>query len=451
MSVNDVDTGHRVVLLARSGPARAALHDAVLATGARIVLEDDPAALDGEAIAAAAPTAVLVALEPAIEDAMERLAPVLEAPGITLIFDDAEVAAGRAGWDAQRQVRHLSAKLNGHADVLPPGHDEQGDVVLAPGLPTTPQQRHAEAVIGLHVDEAGLLADALPADGLLAASAPLSGHAQAPDAVLDVLPWETVTLSADEPAAEPSPSEPAAAGLDAGVPAASPDAGAVADAPFVLPPSSWALVDEPTESELHVSTPAVAVAEISTEGLSLLDPEAGAVGTVDGAVLVLAGIGGPDAVRKLLAALPPDFPRPVLVQLRLDGGRYDNLVKQLARVSSLPVELAGPGQALLPATVYVLPDGVGLVADGRVLAFAEAAEGDVIDALPAGDSAVLMLSGSDPARVDRALALAAEGGRVAGQSLEGCYDPAASRLLAGRSLPLAAPAELALSLTERWS
>ena len=445
MSVSDAAAGHRVVLLARSGPARAALHDAVLAAGARIVLEEDPAALDGETISAAAPTAVLVALEPAIEDAMERLAPVLEAPGITLIFDDAEVAAGRAGWDAQRQVRHLSAKLNGHADVLPPGHDEQGDAIPAPGLPVTPQQRHAGAVIGPYLDEAGLLADALPADGLLAA--PM--HAQAPDAVLDVLPWETITLSADEPTVEPSPSEPAAAGLDVDVPAASPDA--AADAPFVPPPASWALVDEPTESELHASTPAVAVAEISTEGLSLLDPEAGAVGTVDGAVLVLAGIGGPDAVRKLLAALPPDFPRPVLVQLRLDGGRYDNLVKQLARVSSLPVELAGPGQALLPATVYVLPDGVGLVADGRVLAFAEAAEGDVIDALPAGDSAVLMLSGSDPARVDRALALAAEGGRVAGQSLEGCYDPAASRLLAGRSLPLAAPAELALSLTERWS
>lgn len=433
MSVSDAAAGHRVVLLARSGPARAALHDAVLAAGARIVLEEDPAALDGEAISAAAPTAVLVALEPAIEDAMERLAPVLEASGITLIFDDAEVAAGRAGWDAQRQVRHLSAKLNGHADVLPPGHDEQGDAIPAPGLPVTPQQRHAGAVIGPYLDEAGLLADALPADGLLAA--PM--HAQAPDAVLDVLPWETTTNmpSADEPAADP---------LFSVAPGTGPDAAAS----FVPPPSSWALVDEPTESEVRASAPAVVVPDISIEGLSLIDPEADAI---DGAVLVLAGIGGPDAVRKLLAALPSDFPRPVLVQLRLDGGRYDNLVKQLARVSQLPVELACPGQMLLPATVHVLPDGVGLVVDGRALRFAEAAGGDVIDALPPGDSAVLMLSGSDSARVDRALALAAEGGWVAGQSLEGCYDPAASRLLAGRSLPLAAPAELALSLTERWS
>jgi chemosensory pili system protein ChpB (putative protein-glutamate methylesterase) len=125
----------------------------------------------------------------------------------------------------------------------------------------------------------------------------------------------------------------------------------------------------------------------------------------------------------------------VLVQLRLDGGRYDNLVKQLARVSQLPVELA-PGQMLLPATVHVLPDGVGLVVDGQALRFAEAAGGDVIDALPPGDSAVLMLSGSDSARVDRALALAAEGGWVAGnrwkaattRPLPGCWPGGIFRL-----------------------
>jgi chemosensory pili system protein ChpB (putative protein-glutamate methylesterase) len=61
------------------------------------------------------------------------------------------------------------------------------------------------------------------------------------------------------------------------------------------------LVDEPTESEARASAPAVVVPDISIEGLSLIDPEADAI---DGAVLVLAGIGGPDAVRKLLAALP---------------------------------------------------------------------------------------------------------------------------------------------------
>ncbi len=93
--------------------------------------------------------------------------------------------------------------------------------------------------------------------------------------------------------------------------------------------------------------------------LVALEPEGGHA-MVKGAVLVVAGVGGPDAVRKLITALPSDFSRPLLVQLKLDGGRYDNLVKQLARVSALPVAMAMPGDALSQATIYVLPERVGI-------------------------------------------------------------------------------------------
>ncbi|MEG3193696.1 chemotaxis protein CheB, partial [Lysobacter sp. D1-1-M9] len=62
-----------------------------------------------------------------------------------------------------------------------------------------------------------------------------------------------------------------------------------------------------------------------------------------GAVLVVAGIGGPDAVRQLLGAIPNDFPRPILIQQRLDGGRHDKLVAQMQRATSLPVRLAQDG------------------------------------------------------------------------------------------------------------
>ncbi|MCP2839698.1 chemotaxis protein CheB, partial [Salmonella enterica] len=70
-------------------------------------------------------------------------------------------------------------------------------------------------------------------------------------------------------------------------------------------------------------------------GLSLVDEHVPAED--NGAVVVLAGIGGPDAVRQLLGALPAGFPRPVLVRQRLDGGRYDKLVAQMQRVSAMPV------------------------------------------------------------------------------------------------------------------
>src|SRR3546814_9188174 len=62
----------RVVLLAREGEARTRLGDALAQAGADTVLVADPVSSDpGEAIASN-PQAVLVALEPAVEDALER-------------------------------------------------------------------------------------------------------------------------------------------------------------------------------------------------------------------------------------------------------------------------------------------------------------------------------------------------------------------------------------------
>src|SRR3546814_14743971 len=79
------------------------------------------------------PQAVLVALEPAGEDELERFDALLSSPDITVIFDEAELAAQRQGWDAARWVRHLSAKLHRHDDVLPPGADAEGDLQPSPG------------------------------------------------------------------------------------------------------------------------------------------------------------------------------------------------------------------------------------------------------------------------------------------------------------------------------
>ncbi|MEP6906806.1 MAG: hypothetical protein ABI858_02325, partial [Pseudoxanthomonas sp.] len=74
----------------------------------------------------------------------------------------------------------------------------------------------------------------------------------------------------------------------------------------------------------------------------------------------------------------------------------------------------------------------------------------LIASLPPSDSAVLLLSGSDPAQVEAALAFSAQGGLVAGQSPQGCYDPAASKALAARGGLVASPTELATQLASRW-
>lgn len=390
--MHEADPRKPVALLARAGAARDRLREALDAAGARVVLEEDPGAVDHATFVAAAPQAALVALEPAVEDALVALEPALEAPGLLVIFDEADLAARRDGWEAQRWIRHLAAKLHGHADVLPPGCEQDLVIDLQPGHPATPQQLHAEDPFETHLAEAAVLAVELPQD------------------------------RPGEPLPEPVVAAPAA--------------------------RDWSLAEDahvPAFERAGKEPPPLP--DFSRLELVALEPENDS--GVKGAVLVIAGIGGPDAVRKLVAGLPAEFPRPLLVQLKLDGGRYDNLVKQLARVSALPVAMAMPGDAVAAATVYVLPDGVGIEMKDGGMVFVDGS-GDLVAALPPAESAVVVLSGADPSRVDAVLALATRGGHIVGQSLEGCYDATAVKLMAAGGAELGTPAQLAEQLALRW-
>ncbi len=408
--------GKRVALLARTGPAREQLRLALREVGAEIVLEDDPNTLDSAALGVVSPQVVLVALESAIEDSLSRFDEVLHDPSVVVIFDEVELAVRREGWEAKRWARHLSAKLNGHADVLPPG-GELDDTRPEPGLPRTPAQIHADAAIEPHLEEAQGMAFELPRGGLeLVTDDETSGSSQS----IDLETWKpSFAAEHDAPLNDGFGSE--------------------------MPPSPAAA--EP---------PPLPVAPVKTSGLTLELESIHATATgpgVRGAALLFAGIGGPDAVRKVLADLPPDLSRPVLVQLRLDGGRYDNLVKQMERVSALPVQLAKAGEAAQAAHVYVLPNDVAVNVEEGVVHFDEGVlqVDSLIASLPPAESAVLLLSGSDPSQVEAALALAAKGGLAAGQSPQGCYDPAAAKALSARGGMVATPAELATRLASHWS
>jgi chemosensory pili system protein ChpB (putative protein-glutamate methylesterase) len=168
----------------------------------------------------------------------------------------------------------------------------------------------------------------------------------------------------------------------------------------------------------------------------------------DGAVLVMAGIGGPDAVRQLLAGLPATFPRAVLIQQRLEGARHDNLVRQMQRATTMPVALAVTGAALDRGHVYILPNGMGLESTGEGMRFSPGS--DALASLSSSDSAMILLSGAEPAQVDAVFAHGVRGALVAGQSPDGCFDAAASDALVARGGTVAAPADIARQLATRW-
>lgn len=436
MSVSETQAAPAVALLARPGAARERLREALSHADVQLVLEDDPNSLEPQLLQDARPQIVVIALEAAIEDALERLESVLSAPGLTLVFDEAELAARRDGWEAQRWGRHLAAKLHGHQQVLPPGAEDEPSLQLEPGHPA-PAPAPQEEALQPHLDQALSWADEVPADSLY--SPPAQLH-------------EPIALEQALAALQPVVSEPLQA------PALPSLAEPVAAAP-PLPPVSfdhtaWSLVEDEADASAtgpHHAAVEAPLPSFDTGHLSLVDLDAAApVGARAGSLLVLAGIGGPDALRRLLGALPPSLSVPVLVHMRLDGGRYGNLVKQMARVSPLPVQLAEAGQRATPGEVHVLADDIGVQAASDGLHFVSDAQGIAIAALPADHTALVLLSGADLAHVGPALDLAAAGAWVAGQVGEGCYDPAAATAVVAAGMVAGEPQELAQAIAARW-
>ena len=187
------ETAPRVILLARAGKAADNLADALREAGAQLVMTADPAATDEAALRAHRPQVVLVALEPSIEHALDRLDTLLHDPALTVIYDEAELAAHRAGWDAARWVRHLSAKIRHDKNVLPPGTESDQDWQPSPGQIPKPAAAYADVDLTVFTREAVASAGSVPTDGMQAEPALALQDLMALDtALLDAIPLAAV-------------------------------------------------------------------------------------------------------------------------------------------------------------------------------------------------------------------------------------------------------------------
>ena len=342
-------TRKRVVLLARAGAACERTQASILEAGAEVVATLDPAIASEEDVRAAMPDAVMVILDPVVEQALDNFDAVLGDPAFDVMFEDADVAAKREGWEAARWARHLNAKLNRHDDVLPPVKGE------------------------LAAESADAPSTELPAADAMAAATPT-------ETTLSLVPMETV--------------------------------GSTIDSVF--------------QQEMDALQRRVAAMPDVPRG------NVDAVPSKQGAVVIAAGTGGPDAVRQLLGNIPSGFTRPIVLRQRIEGGQYDKLVRQMQRATELRVVLAQAGEPLQAGTVHVLPEDLDVHASPAGLVFAAAAGETAFAALPANESALLLLSGADVSLVDAAMSLSWGGGLALGQSPENCFDPAASNALVAR-------------------
>lgn len=565
----------KVALLARAGEARGQLRRALDEFGAELVLEADPNELDAGQLAGSGATTVLVSVEPAVESALERLEAVLLAPGLTVLYDEAETTARLQGWDLNRWARHLAAKLLGK-DVLPPGaepapHAEAAEHLVAAPLPT-PSALAAGARIEDYTAELGQMAAAVPsaelpsdlpqpeprpggegeppawaappaaegdpgalalddaalAQALGATDAPpperepasvaepqrlsdeaidLSGEIRFDASAIEV---EELTLSEEELAAfgefgVPLAAEAAgtvpegeealeldedlaklAASLDQNLealsfepvaeePLAAPreerptppdvshlsldEGGAPLEAPAAAKPRfdfsglslELAPVDETPAAPLPAAAPAAPppVLDIGHLSLAPLADAAGEAAAAVRTVLVLSGIGGPDAVRQLVRALPAGFPGAVLLKQNLDGGRHDRFVEQLARISRLPVALSEPHETPPGNAVRVLPDGAS--AAGALSFPKEGGIAALIEAVAALDGAIVVLSGADEAAIEPLKAAMAGGVRVLVQDPASCFDGKVAGVLREAGAPAVPAADLAARLDAYFS
>jgi two-component system chemotaxis response regulator CheB len=73
-------------------------------------------------------------------------------------------------------------------------------------------------------------------------------------------------------------------------------------------------------------------------------------------VAIGASTGGPPVLQTILAALPKDFPAPLVIVQHMAAGFVSGFVEWLAQSVSLPVHIATHGETVLPGHVYVAPD-----------------------------------------------------------------------------------------------
>jgi chemosensory pili system protein ChpB (putative protein-glutamate methylesterase) len=185
------------------------------------------------------------------------------------------------------------------------------------------------------------------------------------------------------------------------------------------------------------------------------EPGTGAVGaTTRGVMVLLAGMGGPDALRQLLSALPRRIPVPVVVWQQLNAGTHDRLASQLAKTGKVETAMAKPGESLTAGTVYILPPGVGIDATDGGLRFKEdqGSPAGLLRALePLGDDAVVVaLSGAEAAWLADSAQWSAKGGRLLAQSPETCFEASVCDSLVKQGVAGAPPADLAISALGKW-
>lgn len=215
--------------------------------------------------------------------------------------------------------------------------------------------------------------------------------------------------------------------------------------------SNLSLLDESADLGVASAPAEEKVVNAMNFELAPMDTAVGYQEFAPGAVIILAGLGGPDAVRQMLASLPDKMPVPVLLYQHLEVGKHERLAEQLGKISKLPVVLAEDGTFAQPGKLFVLPAGMSATNEMRTLRFSMGPLAGLFTALTPADSVVVMLSGADASLVPSVMQLLNAGGIAMAQDPDSCFDPAAAQMMAREGAPTYPALGLSQQIAERWS
>lgn len=210
-----MSTEIRVALVFEQDAGTQALRTALANAGVTVAVECRASALESSPILGAAVDAIVVNLDPELENLLDEVTEALDAATQPVIYNDPAASSDLSGWDRARWMRHLSAKLKGQSNVTPPPPPGAQPIPMpVVRAPVPAPVAVATAAVAAHVDVAlpSAVADAgSAAEPATTMAAPIAAPAAPQDATLEIpfdLGLADLDLMFDEPAAA-QPAQPA--------------------------------------------------------------------------------------------------------------------------------------------------------------------------------------------------------------------------------------------------
>jgi two-component system chemotaxis response regulator CheB/chemosensory pili system protein ChpB (putative protein-glutamate methylesterase) len=112
------------------------LREALRERGARIVHEGEVSSLSRELLQQVGADVLVVNLDDAADDALDKLYAVIDGDRPRVVFNDAQASRALMGWDRARWARHLAVKVLAAGDIDPPRPENAAAIEVAIAAPT---------------------------------------------------------------------------------------------------------------------------------------------------------------------------------------------------------------------------------------------------------------------------------------------------------------------------